>query len=131
MCTEFSCWLFKEVFLKGYIYLTSRHLCFYSYLDAGDSEEEVRKKGFLTKKSTRTRPYSITNNWWFVLKGSVLRYYEDSQKTYFPLGTIDLKFVQKIEPSLEKETRMILFSTNSPLSWLLISLFASRVLFAH
>jgi len=29
---EYPCWLLKSVLLQGYMYITTRHVCFYAYL---------------------------------------------------------------------------------------------------
>jgi hypothetical protein len=31
-CIEYPCWLLKSVLLQGYLYITSKHICFYAYL---------------------------------------------------------------------------------------------------
>jgi len=38
VCVEYSCWLARGALLKGYIYLTTQNLCFFSYIPG----EEVR-----------------------------------------------------------------------------------------
>jgi sterol 3beta-glucosyltransferase len=30
--SEYPCWLLKSVLLQGYMYITTRHICFYAYL---------------------------------------------------------------------------------------------------
>lgn len=29
---EYPCWLLKSVLLQGYMYITTKHICFYAYL---------------------------------------------------------------------------------------------------
>ena len=31
-CAEYPCWLLKSVLLQGYMYITTKHICFYAYL---------------------------------------------------------------------------------------------------
>ena len=32
ICIEYPCWLLKSVLLQGYMYITTKHICFYAYL---------------------------------------------------------------------------------------------------
>ncbi|KAJ3579669.1 hypothetical protein NPX13_g894 [Xylaria arbuscula] len=84
---EYPCWLLQSVLLQGYLYITSRHLCFYAYLPR--KAQEVAKSGYLAKSGKRNPKYS---RYWFRLKGDVLAYYRDASNLYFPHGQIDLRY---------------------------------------
>ncbi|KAL3426134.1 udp-glucose:sterol glycosyltransferase [Phlyctema vagabunda] len=84
---EYPCWLLKSVLLQGYMYVTSKHICFYAYLPK--KSNEVVKSGYLSKSGRRNPKY---NRYWFRLKGDVLSYYADPSDLYFPSGNIDLRY---------------------------------------
>ncbi|KAK5993084.1 Sterol 3-beta-glucosyltransferase [Cladobotryum mycophilum] len=84
---EYPCWLLQSVLLQGFLYITSKHICFYAYLPK--KAHEVAKSGYLSKSGKRNPKY---NRYWFRLKGDVLSYYRDSTHLYFPHGQIDLRF---------------------------------------
>ncbi|RYC57519.1 hypothetical protein CHU98_g8694 [Xylaria longipes] len=84
---EYPCWLLQSVLLQGYLYITSRHVCFYAYLPR--KAQEVAKSGYLAKSGKRNPKY---NRYWFRLKGDVLAYYRDASNLYFPHGQIDLRY---------------------------------------
>ncbi|OAA81945.1 UDP-glucose:sterol glycosyltransferase [Akanthomyces lecanii RCEF 1005] len=84
---EYPCWLLQSVLLQGFLYITSRHICFYAYLPK--KENIVAKSGYLSKSGKRNPKY---NRYWFRLKGDVLSYYRDATNLYFPHGQIDLRF---------------------------------------
>lgn len=84
---EYPCWLLKSVLLQGYMYITSRHICFYAYLPK--KSNEVLKSGYLSKSGRRNPKF---NRYWFRLKGDVLSYYTDPSDLYFPSGNIDLRY---------------------------------------
>ncbi|CEJ82950.1 Putative Autophagy protein 26 [[Torrubiella] hemipterigena] len=84
---EYPCWLLQSVLLQGYLYITAKHICFYSYLPK--KENTVVKSGYLSKSGKRNPKY---NRYWFRLKGDVLSYYHESTNLYFPHGQIDLRF---------------------------------------
>lgn len=91
--------------LQGYLYITSKHICFYAYLPKKavssiprptlDSvpltvyQHETTKSGYLSKAGKRNPKY---NRYWFRLKGDVFAYYHDPQNPYFPKGQIDLRY---------------------------------------
>ena len=90
--------------LQGYIYITSKHICFYSYLPKKSVsascpghhfswltiyQHEVAKSGYLSKSGKRNPKY---NRYWFRLKGDILSYYRDASNLYFPSGQIDLRY---------------------------------------
>ncbi|CAJ2508487.1 Uu.00g135130.m01.CDS01 [Anthostomella pinea] len=84
---EYPCWLLQSVLLQGYLYITSKHICFYAYLPK--KAREVAKSGYLSKSGKRNPAY---NRYWFRLKGDVLAYYRDASNLYFPHGQIDLRY---------------------------------------
>ncbi|CAK7237927.1 Sterol 3-beta-glucosyltransferase [Sporothrix eucalyptigena] len=84
---EYPCWLLQSVLLQGYMYITSRHICFYAYLPK--KANEVAKSGYLAKSGKRSPKYS---RFWFRLKGDVFSYYRDPSNLYFPHGQIDLRY---------------------------------------
>ncbi|ESZ94085.1 hypothetical protein SBOR_5505 [Sclerotinia borealis F-4128] len=84
---EYPCWLMKSVLLQGYMYITTKHICFYAYLPK--KSNEVVKSGYLSKSGLRNPKY---NRYWFRLKGDVLSYYTDPSDLYFPSGNIDLRY---------------------------------------
>ncbi|KAK2595625.1 Sterol 3-beta-glucosyltransferase [Conoideocrella luteorostrata] len=84
---EYPCWLLQSVLLQGFLYLTSKHICFYAYLPK--KANVVAKSGYMSKSGKRNPKY---HRYWFRLKGDVLSYYRDSTNLYFPHGQIDLRF---------------------------------------
>lgn len=84
---EYPCWLMKSVLLQGYMYITTKHICFYAYLPK--KSNEIVKSGYLAKSGRRNPKY---NRYWFRLKGDVLSYYSDPSDLYFPAGNIDLRY---------------------------------------
>ncbi|QSZ28778.1 hypothetical protein DSL72_003283 [Monilinia vaccinii-corymbosi] len=84
---EYPCWLMKSVLLQGYMYITTKHICFYAYLPK--KSNEVVKSGYLSKSGKHNPKY---NRYWFRLKGDVLSYYTDPSDFYFPSGNIDLRY---------------------------------------
>ncbi|EJP71037.1 autophagy protein 26 [Beauveria bassiana ARSEF 2860] len=84
---EYPCWLLQSVLLQGFLYITSKHICFYAYLPK--KQNIVAKSGYLSKSGKRNPKY---NRYWFRLKGDVLSYYRDATNLYFPHGQIDLRF---------------------------------------
>ncbi|RDL31791.1 Sterol 3-beta-glucosyltransferase [Venustampulla echinocandica] len=84
---EYPCWLLKSVLLQGYMYITTKHICFYAYLPK--KSNEVVKSGYLAKSGRRNPKF---NRYWFRLKGDVLSYYSDPSDLYFPAGNIDLRY---------------------------------------
>ncbi|KAJ3372571.1 Sterol 3-beta-glucosyltransferase [Kappamyces sp. JEL0680] len=98
--TEFACWLVRSVLLKGYMYVTNHHLCFYSALPTVPGP--VRKEGFLQKRSIK-RPTSVFYTYWFVLKTDGLYIYADQKTPYYPKTTIYLKNVVRVEVDADKQ----------------------------
>ncbi|KAL7268034.1 Sterol 3-beta-glucosyltransferase [Rhizina undulata] len=84
---EYPCWLLKSVLIQGYMYITTKHICYYAYLPR--KSDVIVKSGFLSKRGRSTVKY---NRYWFTLKGDVLSYYEDQNDLYFPRSSIDLRY---------------------------------------
>ncbi|KIL94345.1 sterol 3beta-glucosyltransferase [Fusarium avenaceum] len=84
---EYPCWLLQSVLLQGYMYITSKHICFYAYLPK--KTHEAAKSGYLSKSGKRNPSYT---RFWFRLKGDVLTYYKNAADVYFPHGQIDLRY---------------------------------------
>ncbi|KAK7700349.1 Sterol 3-beta-glucosyltransferase [Diaporthe eres] len=104
LISEYPCWLLQGVLLQGYIYITSKHICFYAYLPKKAVSQpephpektsltiykhEVTKSGYLFKSGKRNPKY---NRYWFRLKGDVLSYFRDPSNLYLPHGQIDLRY---------------------------------------
>ena len=97
---ELACWLVRSVLLKGYMYITENHICFYSSLP--NVPGPVRKEGFLQKRSFK-RPRNVFYTYWFVLKTDGLYIYSDSKELYYPKSTIYLKNVLSVTENAETQ----------------------------
>ncbi|KAF2173917.1 glycosyltransferase family 1 protein [Zasmidium cellare ATCC 36951] len=84
---EYPCWYTKNVILQGFMYITTKHVCFYSYLH--QKTNTVLKNGHIGKQSKHGYVY---HQYWFVLKGDSFSYYRSSADPYFPLGMVDLRY---------------------------------------
>ena len=84
---EYPCWLLQTVLLQGFMYITSKHICFYAYLPKKSTV--VAKSGYLSKRGKSNPKF---NRYWFRLQGDVLSYYTDPSHLYFPSGNIDLRY---------------------------------------
>ena len=84
---EYPCWLTQSVLLQGYMYITTRHICFYAY--APKKTNTVVKSGHLSKRGKQNPKY---NRYWFQLKGDELSYRTDPSDPYFRSGNIDLRY---------------------------------------
>jgi len=84
---EYPCWLLQSVLLQGYMYITTKHICFYAYLPK--KSNVVAKSGSLMKKGRQSPKYSRL---WFILKGDILSYYDNPSSLYFPTGHVDLRY---------------------------------------
>jgi sterol 3beta-glucosyltransferase len=83
---EFACWCIRSVLLKGYIYLTEGHICFYAKLPDWNNESALKKSGYLGRRSSKlvdVRGRWVYNNFWFVLNGDLLNFYENSKVSFF------------------------------------------------
>ncbi|KAK8865790.1 hypothetical protein IAR55_000937 [Kwoniella newhampshirensis] len=90
---EMRCWLLRSVMLKGYMYLTKRHICFFANMP--NKENLVVKTGPLSKKASRTK---LNTKFWVVLKNDVLSWYESTADPYFPKGNIHLQYCSSCDP---------------------------------
>ncbi|KAH9824137.1 hypothetical protein DFH28DRAFT_879949, partial [Melampsora americana] len=96
---EYPCWLFRSVLLKGYLYLTTRYLCFYAYLKRTEEEEiegKIIRAGTLAKLNSSKFTHRYSKHW-FILKDSILSWYPSSYEPYFPTGQLDLHYCTTIE----------------------------------
>ncbi|UJO22200.1 Sterol 3-beta-glucosyltransferase [Fulvia fulva] len=85
--SEYPCWYLQNVLLQGYMYITQKHVCFYSYLQKRTNA--VAKTGHLGKQGKHSYRY---RRYWFVLKGDIFSYYKSSADPYSPLGVVDLRY---------------------------------------
>ncbi|ODN84084.1 hypothetical protein, variant [Cryptococcus amylolentus CBS 6039] len=90
---EMKCWLLRCVMLKGYMYLTKRHICFFANMP--DENNLLVKSGPLYKKASRTK---LNTKFWVVLKNDVLSWYESTSDPYFPKGNISLQYCISVDP---------------------------------
>ncbi|KAL3468511.1 sterol 3-beta-glucosyltransferase [Aspergillus heterothallicus] len=84
---EYACSLLQGMLLQGYMYVTEKHICFYTYLPRESTV--VSKTGWINKRGRNSPKY---NRYWFILKGDVLTYLADPNDRYFPSGRIDLSY---------------------------------------
>ncbi|WVR05782.1 hypothetical protein IAU60_002807 [Kwoniella sp. DSM 27419] len=90
---EMKCWLLRSVMLKGYMYLTKLHICFFANMP--HKENLVVKTGPLSKKASRTK---LNTKFWVVLKNDVLSWYESTADPYFPKGNVSLQYASSCDP---------------------------------
>ncbi|KNC98530.1 uncharacterized protein SPPG_06223 [Spizellomyces punctatus DAOM BR117] len=96
---EFACWLVRSVLLKGNIYMTDSHICFYASLPR--EYGSIQHSGFLRKRAKAPRKGSAT--FWFVLKDDTLSFYRNSTNLYYPLGRVNLKNVVDVQKSKQHQ----------------------------
>ncbi|KAL2920101.1 Sterol 3-beta-glucosyltransferase [Polyrhizophydium stewartii] len=94
---EFACWLVRSVMLRGYMFLTDKHICFYTSLDKSQRDT---KAGFLKRQSST----GLFSTYWFVLKRDVLYWYNNSTDLYYPVSNILLRNIVDIIPSKSRAT---------------------------
>jgi sterol 3beta-glucosyltransferase len=104
---EYPCWLMQSVLLQGFMYITSKHICFFSYLPKKSNTAE--KSGYLGKRGKTNPTYK---RHWYKLQGGVLSYYSDMSNQYFPNGTIDLRYgvAAAVSESTEKGKEGVFFT---------------------
>ncbi|EPZ34845.1 UDP-glucuronosyl/UDP-glucosyltransferase domain-containing protein [Rozella allomycis CSF55] len=90
--SEYPCWLVRNVFVKGVLFLTRFSLCFYATLPS--EQGQTLKAGWLMKKN---RSAAIFTSYWFILNNETMRYYESSNDIYSPLGSLDLKTISNVK----------------------------------
>lgn len=100
---EYPCWLMQSVLLQGYMYITSKHVCYFAYLPK--KSNTITKSGHLSKRGKSNPRY---NRYWMVLQGDVLSYYDNPKQRYFPSGTIDLR--AGISAALDKTKESLSFA---------------------
>ncbi|WVQ71264.1 hypothetical protein IAR50_000790 [Cryptococcus sp. DSM 104548] len=98
---EMKCWLLRSVMLKGYMYLTERHICFFANMP--DENNLLVKSGPLYKKASRTK---LNTKFWVVLKNDVLSWYESTSDPYFPKGNISLQYCISVDPVRDTKFKM-------------------------
>ena len=103
---EYSCWLMQSVLLQGYLYITSKHICYFAYLPK--KSDNIAKSGHLSKRGKSNPRY---NRYWVVLQGDVLSYYTDPKERYFPSGTVDLR--SGISAALDKSRDALSFTVTT------------------
>ncbi|KAK8054318.1 Sterol 3-beta-glucosyltransferase [Apiospora saccharicola] len=84
---EYPCWLLIGLLVDGYMYITSKHICFWAYIPK--KTDKVIKDGYMAKCGKRTSKYT---RYWFRLKGDTLSYYHDASNLYYPHGQVDLRY---------------------------------------
>ncbi|KAJ3214901.1 Sterol 3-beta-glucosyltransferase [Clydaea vesicula] len=99
---EFACWLVRSVLLKGYIFLTEGHICFWAKIS--NQQERIHKSGFLKRRVGPRKQYWP---YWFVLNENMISLYENSTTLYYPETTIQLSEAE-IMPSSKAENVIIL-----------------------
>ncbi|ODQ68558.1 hypothetical protein NADFUDRAFT_81477, partial [Nadsonia fulvescens var. elongata DSM 6958] len=95
LVSDYTCWLWRNILLQGYFYITKKKLCFLSYLPRKDTGAIIHS-GSLNKKARKT---SLYNKFWCILKNDSFSYYNNATDLYFPEGTIDLRYA--LNASLE------------------------------
>ncbi|KAK9702810.1 Sterol 3-beta-glucosyltransferase [Basidiobolus ranarum] len=98
LVAEFSCSLISYILLKGYMYLTDQHICFFASTNR-KKLSSTERSGFLHLKTRNNRSFST---YWFVLREGALSYYANSTDIYYPLDVIDLKYVVTLKKNDKK-----------------------------
>ncbi|CAD1780810.1 similar to Saccharomyces cerevisiae YLR189C ATG26 UDP-glucose:sterol glucosyltransferase, conserved enzyme involved in synthesis of sterol glucoside membrane lipids [Maudiozyma barnettii] len=91
MIYDSTAWLLKDVLIQGYSFITLHHFLFFAYLPKPTGQ--VQMTGNINLKSTLR---GVTR-YWCVLKDNLLSLYSSVSEVYFPLVTIDMNDVSKIE----------------------------------
>lgn len=124
---EFPSWILKDVLVQGHLFVTTSHLLFFAYLPKPSGA--VKMSGNLYIRSALTG----STRYWGVLKDNLFSLYNSPTDIYFPVLTIDLRNVTKIEVQKsfrshnpteyfkiitnEKTFKFIADSVNSATSW--------------
>lgn len=90
--SEFQCWYLQNVLLQGFMYITTKHVCFYAYLQKKTTK--TVKSGHLGKLGKHSYRY---RRYWFVLRGDSFSYYNSSAEPYFPNNVVDLRYAISAE----------------------------------
>lgn len=94
-----TAWLLKDVLVQGYCFITLQHFLFFAYLPRQNGQ--IKMTGNMNLKST----LKGSSRYWCVLKDNLLSLYSSVSEVYFPVITIDLKNVTKIEIKKEKDAQ--------------------------
>ncbi|AET37332.1 sterol 3-beta-glucosyltransferase Ecym_1074 [Eremothecium cymbalariae DBVPG len=92
---EYSCWLLKNVLIQGHIYLTSKNLLFFAFLYKSNGSAKLT--GSLSIYNNSISISGKPTRYWAVLKDHTLSLYNSSTDLYFPVLTIDLRYVTKVQ----------------------------------
>lgn len=84
---EYTCWYLQSAMLRGWLYLTPKHVLFFSYLQK--TTGKTIKSSYLSKQGKRNPRFK---RYWFALKGDVLTYYATAADPYSPSGSINLLY---------------------------------------
>ncbi|KAI9224671.1 hypothetical protein BC828DRAFT_395121 [Blastocladiella britannica] len=104
---QFSCWMLRNVLIRGRVYLTNSHICFHARLPTGELNSH---SGFVSKKGT----LAVWTSYWFVLKDTNLSLYTDAENPYYPVESIDLRSIESIELNPKYPLRLKLRFKASP-----------------
>ncbi|KAI8982303.1 hypothetical protein BDF20DRAFT_834938 [Mycotypha africana] len=102
LINEYPCYLIRWVTLPGWMYLTNSFVCFYATLPS--KKHDPFKTGYLSKRKHVTSPR--THRYYFELKHHILFWSSSADTKYSPLGSIDLRYIIKIETSNHIHTLM-------------------------
>ena len=91
MVYDSTAWLLKDVLIQGYCFITLHHFLFFAYLPKADGQ--IQMTGNINLKSS----IRGVTRYWAVLKDNLLSLYSSVTNVYFPLETIDLNEVTKVE----------------------------------
>ncbi|AMD19532.1 HCL619Cp [Eremothecium sinecaudum] len=110
---EYSCWLLRDVLIQGHIYLTSKNLLFFAFLYKADGA--ARLTGNLSISTSSISISGKLTRYWAVLKDHTLSLYNSSTDLYFPVLTLDLRYVTKVQHCKQNgvETRKLSVVTDS------------------
>lgn len=105
---ECTAWVLKDALIQGRIFLTRYHLLFYALLPK-NSDDKITMTGNLNVKS---RLKGITR-YWCILNGATLSLYTSPSDIYFPVITIDLRNVTRIEINESADNKKFTLTTNN------------------
>ncbi|KAH3674740.1 hypothetical protein WICPIJ_009472 [Wickerhamomyces pijperi] len=97
---DYSCWLLKDVLLQGHIYLTKSHILFFAFLPKNDKSKTCNSGALFMESNnylTTAVPTSLKSRYWVVLQGHTLSFHNSSTELYFPVLTIDLRYVVRVD----------------------------------
>ena len=91
MVYDSTAWLLRDVLIQGYCFITLHHFLFFAYLPKADGK--IQMTGNINLRSS----IRGVSRYWAVLKDNLLSLYSSVTNVYFPLETIDLNEVTKLE----------------------------------